>query len=362
MRAHHLDVARALCIALVVFGHSPLAEHYDDVNQALSSFRMPMFFMIAGAFFRPAPSAWPTARAKGEALLKPYLTVALLYAPFQILLKQADDASHFALGALSINGPDMPGWLGPMWFLGLLWALHTGGIWFVRLTRFNQINRPGQMAWLLALLIAGYSTLELFWMRPISVGEQTWMLHGLPLSLDVWPLAAAFFFTGHMLQSDIRQWRTPFSVTLSATLVFLITTWLYAPSVGLLGRHYADLVSTTVAALSGSLALIGWAHLASASRLVQQGLAPLGRLSLYVLLFHAPIVSLTSQTLRAWWPDAPQATAWLSWIVTLLITAGIGQVIQHVWALRALFEPMHKVRRPTQASSLSGDAQASKAR
>ena len=62
MRANHIDVARALCIMLVVFGHSELARHFNAVNTVLTSFRLPMFFLIAGSFFSARQSLGETVR------------------------------------------------------------------------------------------------------------------------------------------------------------------------------------------------------------------------------------------------------------------------------------------------------------
>ena len=114
MRAQHIDVARALCIVLVVFGHSELADHFSDANTVLTSFRMPLFFLIAGAFFAPRQTLADTVRRKSDGLLKPYITLAVIYTPFYLLRHDQATVNDYAWQVLSFSGKDMPGWLMPM--------------------------------------------------------------------------------------------------------------------------------------------------------------------------------------------------------------------------------------------------------
>lgn len=345
MRAHHIDVARALCIALVVFGHSELAKLYPEANSALSSFRMPLFFMLAGTFFKPAQSIWSVATSKGESLLKPYLSVALLYAPFLLLAKGEGSATGYAMGVLSFNGLHMPGWLFPMWFLALLWCLHVGCTAFVRATAFEKRPRIEQAGWILSLLAVGYAVIPVLWHASVRVGKVQWTLEGLPFNLDLWPFAAAMFLTGHVLQRELKAWRLSWHHTLVAIGIFALAQWLYAPSMDLLHRDAGqNLLANGVAAMSGSLALIGCAQHLSRSPLALRTLLPLGHLSLYVLLFHAPLHSLTAKGMHALAPQAPMLASWLAVFSTLLVCVAIGKSIRRAPWLLAFFEPMRKVR------------------
>ncbi len=346
MRAHHIDVARALCIALVVFGHSELAKLYPEFNSALSSFRMPLFFMLAGTFFTPSRSTWSMAVSKGESLLKPYLSVALLYAPFLILAKGEGSAADYALGVLSFNGLHMPGWLFPMWFLALLWCLHVGCAAFVHATAFEARPRVEKAGWILSLLVVGYALIPVLWHASVCVGSAHWTLQGLPFNLDIWPLAAAMFLTGHVLKKELKTWNLPWPHTLVALSIFALAQWLYAPSLDLLHRDAGhNLLANGVAALSGSLALIGCAQHLSQWPVALRTLLPLGHLSLYVLLFHAPLHSLTAKGMHALAPQAPVIVSWVAALSTLLVCVAMGKSIQSAPWVRALFEPMAKVNR-----------------
>lgn len=354
MRAHHIDVARALCIALVVFGHSELAKLYPEVNAALSSFRMPLFFMLAGTFFTPAKSTGSMAISKGEALLKPYLSVALLYAPFLLLAKKEGSLTSYAVGVLSFNGMHMPGWLFPMWFLALLWCLHVGCAAFVRATAFEARSRAEQAGWILSLMAVGYALIPLLWHASVHVGNIHWTLEGLPFNLDLWPFAAAMFLAGHVLKREIRAWKLTGAHTLVALGIFAMAQWLYAPSMDLLHRDAGrNLLASGVAALSGSLALIGCAKHLSQWPVALRALLPLGHLSLYVLLFHAPLHSLTAKMLHALTPDLPVLASWGAALSTLMACVAMGKSIQRAPWVRALFEPMRKVKRTPAANTAS---------
>lgn len=339
MRVNHLDVARAVCIVLVVFGHSEIAKGHPYVNDVLASFRMPLFLIISGTFFQPLRGPGETLARKGDSLLKPYLTVALLYAPFYLMTSGHDDAWAYALGVLSFNGATMPGWLFPMWFLTLLWALHTGGALFVRLVRFDRLTRSWQFIWIALLMLFGHACINGLWMRTIHVGNLSWQLTGLPFNMDLWPLAMGFFLTGHVLKKEIRGSAPGWQLTGAAALLFALTHLLYRSPMSLLDRQYPNVFLNALQAFSGALLLIGLAHLIARSRRATQSLMPLGRLSLYILMFHAPALSLGGKKLSALWPSQPTLTEFTAIVVSLGVSVALGKMIEMTPFLRPFFEP-----------------------
>lgn len=350
MRAKHIDVARALCIVLVVFGHSELAKHFSHANGILSSFRMPLFFMIAGSFFAPRQSLAETVIRKGDALLKPYLALAMLYAPFYLLGHPDEDWMSYGSAVLSFNGQEMPGRLTPLWFLTLLWALHVGCRLFVQATGFERADRSRQICWTILLLLMGYSVLRGLGIHAGQTEEAAPWSHGLPFSLQLWPLSAFFFLTGYLLSQEIRTWSLGRSATLVAALVFATLHLQYTPSMDLLQHHYADLVVTTIAAISGALAVIGLSHELAQIPAVQQALSPLGRRSLYVLMFHAPLVTLSAKVLATWhdaWPPIWLAAG--SMVGSVTVSYLLGNLIRQMPTLRLLFEPRHRFASARQA-------------
>lgn len=348
MRANHVDVARALCIALVVFGHSELAsQHHSDANAMLATLRMPFFFLLSGLFFRPQQTAKETAWRKADALIKPYLVLALLYAPFFLYVKHQGEPLSYVLGVLSFNGSYLPGWLGPAWFLALLWTVHTG---CTMLMHFGQLEgRPmaHRVSWIAILLLVGYTMVHSF--RQFDVpGIVDTPLHGLPFSLDLWPIAASFFLIGYFAREPLTQWTLGGTPLVAAAAVFLAVQTLYEPRINMLDRRYHDLLASTVSALSGSILLLGLSALLARSAIVGRLLAPIGQVSLYILLFHDPMQSILSRQLRHIAPEHEEFAGWVGLGLTIGLCYLIARAIQHFAWSQWLFEPAHVVRR-TQA-------------
>lgn len=70
-----VDYAKVLGIFLVVFGHLPLRD--NSLNQYLTTFRMPLFFLLSG-FFEAGNSIRDTAKVGLKRLLWPYAVFYLL--------------------------------------------------------------------------------------------------------------------------------------------------------------------------------------------------------------------------------------------------------------------------------------------
>ena len=128
MRIETADRLKGLCILLMIVGHCFIP---DALHDAIYLFHIPMFFFIAGFFFKPAPIG-KRLRSDARRLLVPYfvciLLVALKYGIDSLRLGSADDLLHFIVSSLVV-GPDIDfmGWtnlaIGPVWFLfSLFWC------------------------------------------------------------------------------------------------------------------------------------------------------------------------------------------------------------------------------------------------
>jgi fucose 4-O-acetylase-like acetyltransferase len=130
-----VDYAKVLGIYLVVFGHLPLWD--SSLNQYLTTFRMPLFFLLSG-YFEGGNSIGETAKVGLKRLLWPYAIFYLLaylwtvietfclgipYYPnpsaYEVLAKPA---LGFLLG-MGDNTPFSTIINGPLWFLmALFWV------------------------------------------------------------------------------------------------------------------------------------------------------------------------------------------------------------------------------------------------
>ncbi|HEX5355524.1 MAG TPA: acyltransferase family protein [Aquabacterium sp.] len=354
MRAHHIDVAKALCIILVVIGHSGLAHRYVEVNEALQTFRMPLFFMLAGVFFKAEASPLDVLKHKSATLLKPYLSFALLYAPYYLYKTGPQELSAYMLGTLSFTGKWMPGWMFPLWFLTSLWALHTLGSVFCRWIRFPQMGTGRQFLLILSLLIGGQISIDWLWMRPLTVAGHTVQLEGLPFNIELWPVMAAFFLTGYVLRQEIKSTPPHPAQTLLAAAIFCACHVLHQPRMNLFEHQYSNIVTTTIAALSGAITIMGLAALLARHAWLQRRLTAIGQVNLYILLFHAPILSVMSKQLHQW-VDNDLLALWLACLSAITASWAMAKVIRATPALHLLFEHSDQTPvRPVPAASSGG--------
>lgn len=80
-RIEYIDLAKGICMFLVVMGHIQEAfasEELRDVSYVLSYFRMPLYFMLSGLFFKRYDSFRYFLTKKINHLLIPYLCFLLL--------------------------------------------------------------------------------------------------------------------------------------------------------------------------------------------------------------------------------------------------------------------------------------------
>jgi len=344
MRKTDIDIARALCSLLVVFGHSTLALMHPEANDSLTSTRMPLFLMLSGLFFKPGQPLGALVRTKTDALLKPYLVMAVLLGAYAALRGQVNDPMSYVAGVATFNGPQMPGWLFPLWFLCFLWLLHTTGAVVYRLTGFARRSTLWRVCFVLTLLSTGQALLpgQLFTQQCVDTGLG---YTGLPFGLDLLPLGMAWFLLGHLLEPVLMHKTMPNTWVWAWTAIFIGCQVLAAPRLDLFTRESSDLVFTNLAALSGALALTGWSQVMSKVSGLASLLGPIGRNGLYVLMWHAPIQSLLGKQLRLWAPAHAELASWATLVLVVMACQGIGLITRRHAALRMCFERIEPTRR-----------------
>lgn len=364
MRLRHIDIARGLCIILVAWGHNGVLAPPDSAfNEALRLFRMPLLFFIAGTFFQPHQSLGRLALNKADALLKPFLVIAALQAPLRIGFFEANPIDYL-VGTLSGSGNYLP-WLFALWFLPHLWAVFVFSQFLLTLTQLQRRHWTVQCALLAAMMALGWWALPSFWQKPVSVFGLPFQLQGLPLSLDLLPISGTFFLIGFLIQSQVKAMRFQPGGLILATAAFAAAISLGNPAVILLGRIYQDPLWATVGALSGiAMALYLASGLATHERIARR-LAHCGRESLFILIFHSPIQSLS---MKVWSHLTGQPPSWpvgLAAFVTCIAGSLLAArtIRRHLWlsmgflplsSLRNMArgvaaDPLHALARPVSA-------------
>ncbi|MDH7801988.1 MULTISPECIES: acyltransferase family protein [unclassified Rhizobium] len=158
-RDNSYDVAKGLCIVLVVFGHaerglngSGAPPHFSPmgfVDYAIYTFHMPFFFFVSGLFFSGENAAPKNFLAKlGKNIAYPYLFWSLLHGSLMVAM------GHFGLTNTTIDFTRVLEvlWnpISPFWFLYALFFCQLASYVFV------QVPALVRMAIALALFAVFY--------------------------------------------------------------------------------------------------------------------------------------------------------------------------------------------------------------
>ncbi len=72
-RIDYVDLAKGICIMLVVYNHvCKLYHHTDDILVIQGSFRMPLYFILSGLFFKEYSGFSSFAKRKVNNLIVPF--------------------------------------------------------------------------------------------------------------------------------------------------------------------------------------------------------------------------------------------------------------------------------------------------
>lgn len=204
------DVAKGIGILLVLLGHAPIPL---SLKLYIYAFHMPLFFMLAGLFFKPGASFTEFIRDKASRLLLPYLFFSTLSYGIWMGLR------NFSKLALTIN-PETP-LMGIIFGIGSgNWMTHNTPLWFlpcmfVTLTllfagaKLFQQRKKLLLVFIGLLSVGGYAAAQALEPR-------------LPWSLDVAMTAIVFTGLGYLFRKRLLS-STPLP---ALTLLLLTVIWI----------------------------------------------------------------------------------------------------------------------------------------
>lgn len=327
-RIHSWDMARAIAMFLVVWGHA--LSGGGTVAQALYAFHVPALFLLSGLVFRPGGAGFgPFLGKKARRILVPYalfgLVSILIYALLGRLaadtLGVTDGAGDYSIGKNLLGllyGNCKTGlmkWNLPLWFLPCLFVAELLQYAVEALCRRKRVLR-----W--AFL-------------PVSLAVSRWfgwdmLPFGLETALKIYP----FFLLGALLREPVARWNSlaenkPGARWASAAvgaLLLGLCLW-----VGLQNRKiiytadvYGNLWLFYTAGVFGSLALLGLCTAVGRCRWLEYA----GGRTMTVLCLHKfPLVFC-----QMLWP-AVEAVGWAA----LLAAAACGACLAADWIIQRWF-------------------------
>jgi fucose 4-O-acetylase-like acetyltransferase len=344
-RNHNIDIAKGLGILLVVFGHNWIVwVHHDTLLfQMIYAFHMPLFYVLGGVFLNPSQPIEKFTGSKADALLKPYVSVLLLVGAWRIGIGATAPVAYLS-GILYGVGSTIE-WV-QLWFLPSLFITLLCARLLLRWLQ-DQPYASAMLAALIVVLFAlGAEIIPLYRAIPASHSPVlTWMfgsdavLRGLPFSLDLLPLTAAFLLLGYLLREPLKQATFhPIGLSVASVLFVALNLW-FPDTTDLNMREYGHWLATPLRALAGIYIVMSLAALAARSRLPAEVLAYLGRTSLIILLFHGWVEWTIYGKLLKHFPDHPYPNAVLAFFGSLAISLVLYEASKRIapmaWLLLA---------------------------
>lgn len=137
-RIEWIDLAKGICILLVVFYHVAICLHIDyPLSTQIASFRMPLYFILSGLFFKQYEGFVGFLKRKTNKLLIPFLFFLLMTSmlPFAIINHDLSLKYFFA----EMNGPV---YNYAIWFLLCLFEINI--LFYLIQLAANRITRQYQ--------------------------------------------------------------------------------------------------------------------------------------------------------------------------------------------------------------------------
>ena len=212
-RIEFIDLAKGICISLVVLLHV-----YGDLSgtiiKIMNLFRMPLYFVLSGLFFKTYDGLFPFFKKKTNKLLIPFFFTFLFIIIPSTWLLNVKNSKETTLSDLLLGGEGKInlGIDGAAWFLICLFAVNIY-FYLIFLISKQNIIRIGLLSCFCG--ISGYML--------------NYYNHYLPMWFDSALTAMPFFLTGYALRhhSNILYGRICKNDLYSCTLSFLILLAVY---------------------------------------------------------------------------------------------------------------------------------------
>jgi fucose 4-O-acetylase-like acetyltransferase len=304
-RSALVDVGKGLGILLVVFGHNAwVADHLLWLDEVISTFRLPLFFFLAGVTFPADRGVADTARRRADALLKPFVVVVLAYAVTHatradVTLESTVLALFYATGFTLV-------WV-PMWFLPHLWLVSVATAAYLRwLAPWLTTVRTRVMV-LAAMAWAGAYVIHLFH-NPV---DDTACMHhtrfstdlfacGLPFSADVLLLSGFFFLAGQHLKRQVLTLKPHLLWIAFAAAIFAALWFGFHQTINFNFRSYGHALIVPLQALAAIYLALTLCHALGRWQALTRALSYVGRGSLFILVFHSPLQAKALTWLGRW--------------------------------------------------------------
>lgn len=211
-RINWIDWGKAFCIYLVIIGHCHIDKEDVLWVQFMSSFRIPLFFILSGILSKNALSKKSVIK-NAKFLLIPYITFGCIIILFHAITSHSLLSFPFYINSLDALLSGMNANVGPIWFLPALF--------FCKIL-FYIIQEVKKYSIVLYYLIAVISTFSIYIINQNRIN--------LPLFMDSGLCAIPFFIIGNKLLKilPVKEIKNHFKFSIILLPILLCTTFIFS--------------------------------------------------------------------------------------------------------------------------------------
>ena len=313
-RIEYIDLAKGICILLVVLDHISNEGYFSDgnypLNEIFEQMRMPLYFILSGLFFKDYQGGIREfLLRKVNRILVPYLFFFLLLRGSSWLVR---NYTSFASTGVNIDSIWSPLWfLRCLFIMNIIFALTYYGVRRLTSDRLTQDILLGIS--MFAFGIAGYYTGDV----PLNIGS----------AMTSMPLLWAGFILNRRL--NVLQKRIPWWWALASSLcLFVMLHFTYMGELYFFRNTYSSpLPILYITGFSGSLAILLLSSVVKRLPVISY----IGRYSIIVLCTHRVIITLLV-AVRHFLPEPFQQTGHIESLIFLAITIAFSMLC--CWLLK----------------------------
>lgn len=313
-RIEYIDLAKGICILLVVLDHISNEGYFSDgnypLNEIFEQMRMPLYFILSGLFFKDYQGGIREfLLRKVNRILVPYLFFFLLLRGSSWLVR---NYTSFASTGVNIDSIWSPLWfLRCLFIMNIIFALTYYGVRRLTSDKLTQDILLGIS--MFAFGIAGYYTGDV----PLNIGS----------AMTSMPLLWAGFILNRRL--NVLQKRIPWWWALASSLcLFVMLHFTYMGELYFFRNTYSSpLPILYITGFSGSLAILLLSSVVKRLPVISY----IGRYSIIVLCTHRVIITLLV-AFRHFLPEPFQQTGHIESLIFLAITIAFSMLC--CWLLK----------------------------
>lgn len=343
-RTAWIDLLKGIAIMFVVLGHNPLTTTYPKIFNVIFSFHIPLFFFISGYLFNLDLAGRDICKKRFNSLIKPYIFTVGFISLIYILVKSRPSLLWYILWGVYGNGPNLPKTVLHLWFLPNLFLVTLLTWLLFRYVRLIKTFIVFQFLLIAAFLVLGFLGIHLFWNLKMPlfitnffmadgnqflvngllnnpaysqeqlIGGKQYIIKGLPWSIDVILITAAFFISGCFIRKGNLEFIFyKHGIALLMISVFTVLHFFYNHTIDLNLRRYDNIVICTLLAYAGIHISTYTANIiAKKKNRFISSIQYLGKYSLIIFIFHPIVQSSVYYTIISLLPSSAHSIAILT--------------------------------------------------